>query len=150
MTPKVLTIIVGDRQILVDRKALKGVDLCNLRITDEGYAQVGKKYLHRIITNAPANMQVDHKNKNKLDNRRINLRVCSNSENQMNRGKTKSNTTGYKGVGRKKRGKKFRARISAYKKTYHLGYFEKADKAGAAYRKAAKQYHKEFARINDI
>jgi len=151
MTSKVLIIIIGDQQILIDRKDLKGIDLFNLRITANGYAAIGDKLLHRIIMNPAANMQVDHKNKNTLDNRRCNLRVCTNSENQMNRGKTRANTTGYKGVNENKRrkNKNYRARITADKKTYYLGNFEKPDEAGAAYKKAVKQRHGKFARVND-
>jgi len=151
MTSKVLTIIIGDQQILIDRKDLKGIDLASLRITADGYAATGEKLLHRIIMNPPTNMQIDHKNKNKLDNRRCNLRVCTHSENQMNRGKTKKNTTGYKGVNEDKRckRKKYRARIAVDKKTYYLGNFEKPDDAGAAYKKAVKQRHGKFARVND-
>jgi len=89
MTSKVVVIIIGDQQILIDRKDLKGIDLSILKITPDGYAAIGNKFLHRLIMNPPANMQIDHVNKNKLDNRRINLRVCTHSENQMNRGKTK-------------------------------------------------------------
>jgi len=151
MTSKVLIIIIGDQQILIDKKDLKGIDLSNLRITDGGYVVVGGEYLHRIIMKPPVNMQIDHKNKNKLDNRRCNLRVCTNSENCMNRGKTRINTTGYKGVNKDKRRKRknYRARITANNKTYYLGSFEKPEEAGAAYKKAAKQRHGEFARTND-
>jgi len=149
MTSKVLIIAINDQKILIDRKDLKGIDLFNLRITGNGYAAIGEKLLHRIIMSPPGDMQIDHKNKNKLDNRRCNLRVCTNSENQMNRGKTKANTTGYKGVNKDKRlkRKKYRARITAGKKTYHLGIYEKLDEAGTAYMKAAKRYHGQFARI---
>jgi len=99
----------------------------------------------------PEDLEVDHKNLNRLDNRRQNLRVCSRSENMMNRGRQKNNASGYKGVGRDERRKRknFRARITARKKTYLLGYFEKPDEAGAAYKKAAKQHHGKFARVND-
>jgi hypothetical protein len=151
MTSKVLKIIVADQEILVDRKDLKGIDFFNLRITIDGYAAIGEKLLHRIIMNPPADMQIDHKNKNTLDNRRCNLRICTNSENQMNRGKTKANTSGYKGVNYEKRSmrKKYRARITANKKTHYLGNFEKAKEAGAAYREAAKTHHGKYARIKD-
>jgi hypothetical protein len=96
-------------------------------------------------------MQIDHVNKNTLDNRRSNLRVCTVSENQMNRGKQKNNSTGFKGVNVDKRckRKKYRAKIAANKKTYYLGNFEKLREAGAAYEKAARQRHGKFARVND-
>jgi len=151
MTCKTLIITIGDQQILIDRKDLKGINLFNLRITANGYAAIGDKLLHRIIMNPPANMQIDHKNKDTLDNRRCNLRVCTNSENQMNRGKQKNNGTGYKGVNKDKRRKRknYRARITAARKTYFLGNFDKPDEAGAAYKKAARQRHGEFARVND-
>ena len=151
MTSKVLIIIIGDQQILIDKKDLKNVDLSNLRITSNGYVMIGGKFLHRIIMNPPANLQVDHRNKNTLDNRKCNLRICTNSENAMNRGKQKNNYSGFKGVrlDKRRKRKKFRAKITANKIIYHLGSFEKADEARAAYRKAAKQLHGQFARICD-
>jgi len=151
MTSKVLKITFADQEILVDRKDLKGIDLFNLRINVDGYVSVGERLLHRIITNCPDNMQVDHINKNRLDNRRCNLRICTNSQNQMNRGQTKANSTGHKGVNCEKRNKrkKYRARITADKKTHYLGNFEKATDAGKAYREAVKIYHGKFSRIKD-
>lgn len=41
--------------------------------------------MHRLIMNPPHNMVVDHKNHNKLDNRRSNLRICTQFENSQNR-----------------------------------------------------------------
>jgi len=151
MICKFLKIIIGDKEIFIDRKDLKGLDLSNLRITSNGYAAIGKKYLHRVVMSPPQNMQVDHANKNTLDNRRFNLRICSVSQNQMNRGKPRSNTTGRKGVSKDKRRqrKSYRARITANKKTFNLGYFEELDEAGVAYEKAAKRHHGKFARTND-
>jgi len=151
MTSKILIITLGDQKILIDRKDLKGIDLSALRITASGYAAVGEKLLHRLIMNPSASMQIDHINKNTLDNRRANLRLCSNSENQMNRGAPKNNSSGFKGVDIDKRSKKrkYRARITANKKVYHLGMFEEAAKAGAAYRKVAKRLHGKFVRFDD-
>jgi hypothetical protein len=146
VTSKVIKIIIGDREILIDRRDLRGIDLSGLRITADGYAMIGGELLHRIIMNPPQDKQIDHKNRNRLDNRRTNLRICTVSENQMNRGKTKSNTSGFKGVNleKKRKKKRYRARITADKKVFYLGNFEKPDEAGAAYRKAARQHHGKF------
>ena len=53
--------------------------------------------MHRLITGFPPN-QVDHRNRNTLDNRKANLRVCTPSENLCNRPATLKNTSGFKGV----------------------------------------------------
>jgi len=151
MTPKVIKIIIDNQEILVDRRDLKGLDLSNLRISSHGYVMAGCEYLHRLIMRPTANLQVDHRNLNKLDCRRVNLRICTHSENMMNRGKTRANVSGFKGVYRIKgcKRKKYRAQISANKKTFSLGCFEKLETASSAYQKAAKEFHGQFARIND-
>ncbi|MDR1901356.1 MAG: HNH endonuclease [Treponema sp.] len=59
----------------------------------------GKKlYLHRLITNAPEGMTVDHVSGDVLDNRKSNLRICTQGENSFNKKIRKDNTTGFKGV----------------------------------------------------
>jgi len=110
-----------------------------------GYVVNGKhKYLHRLITNAPDGMDVDHINGNKLDNRKSNLRICSRAQNQMNRGKTKNNKSGFKGVFFNKPTGKFMSKIMIDGKNVHLGSFEKAEDAYKAYCDACVKYHKEF------
>src|SRR5258708_31028872 len=68
--------------------------------------------LHREIINCLDNQMVDHINGNTLDNRKENLRICTKSQNGMNRGKQKNNTSGYKGVHFYKANKKWQAYIS--------------------------------------
>lgn len=85
-----------------------------------GYMQttVGKRpnrrnlYMHRLIMGEPEGMQIDHINRVPLDNRRSNLRICTQAENAQNRGvakMSKNNTTGVIGVTFIKRENKWRA-----------------------------------------
>ena len=91
-------------------------------------------------------MVVDHINGNGLDNRRSNLRVCTRSENGMNRGKNKNNKSGYKGVAWHEKAKLWRATLGLKGKIIHLGDFADKSEAYRAYVEACKKYHKEFAR----
>jgi len=55
-------------------------------------------YLHRLILGFPKDKVIDHINGNTLDNRESNLRACLTRENSRNRGLSKNNTSGFKGV----------------------------------------------------
>jgi hypothetical protein len=144
MTAKTVILKIGNAEIILDKRDLK-IDLSALWIDCEGYVRLGrKKRLHRIIINAPPDMDVDHRNRNPLDNRRSNLRICTPAQNARNRPKPKNNTTGEKGVDYQKRQKSYRARIMADNQSYYLGNFDNPSAAGAAYRQAAKLHHGEF------
>lgn len=100
--------------------------------------------MHRLIMGEP-NGIVDHINRNKLDNRRSNLRLSDRSKNGMNRPKPANNTSGYKGVSYHSKTKKWRAYITLEKHTQHLGLFSAPRDAHQAYAKAAKELHKDYA-----
>lgn len=107
--------------------------------------------MHRIITNAPQDKQVDHINGNPLDNRKCNLRVCTQKENSRNREKRKEKTSSiYKGVCFHKRKHKWQASITLDGKLIHLGYFKTQNEAALIYNEAAKKYHGEFAKFNKV
>ena len=119
-----------------------------------GYVLNKKKiciYMHRLITNNNnPKMHTDHINNNSLDNRIKNLRICTNSQNQMNTKGKINNTSGFKGVFSNKANKKWRAMIKINYKLKHLGYYIDPKDAARAYNEAAVKYHGEFANINKI
>ena len=110
--------------------------------------------MHRMITNAPKGMDVDHINRNGLDNRKCNLRICTRSQNKGNiekprRPKTVA-TSKYKGVNYKShpdfRHKPWRAFIKAI----HIGCFKTEAEAAKAYNEKALEHYGEFALLNDL
>jgi hypothetical protein len=102
---------------------------------------------HFLFGKPPEGMEYDHKNRNPLDNRRENLRLCSLTQNQYNRDIRKTNTSGYKGVC-DKNAKRFRARIWHNSRQVHLGYFDTKEEAALAYDVAALKIQGEFACLN--
>lgn len=86
----------------------------------------------------------DHVDGDGLNNRRCNLRVASNQQNQFNARRRKDNTSGYKGVDFHR--SKWRARIRINKKQTNLGYFDTPEEAHRARLDAAKAHHGEFAK----
>jgi len=104
--------------------------------------------MHRQILNAPDHLVVDHIDHNGLNNRKINLRLCTFAENCRNLRSSRHKTSRYKGVCWNKRNKKWAAAIKCNNKTYHLGYFKDEIEAAKAYDGAAKKYHGRFASCN--
>lgn len=121
-----------------------------------GYAarQQGCKtiYMHRFILNLEPGQQADHINHNGLDNRRSNLRVATQHQNNGNLRKPNHNTSGYKGVSFYKghKSKPWTAYIQNMGRKIHLGYFETASEAALAYNFAAKKQWGDFAQLNKL
>lgn len=93
-------------------------------LNPKGYAQNSKGvFLHRLIAETPRGLVTDHINRNKLDNRRSNLRTVSNRANLLNGGLSKNNTSGVTGVTWHKNESKWRAVGHDHYRTVSLGYF---------------------------
>ena len=83
-----------------------------------------KVYMHRLIMKTPKGLDTDHINRSTLDNRKSNLRVATRSENNVNTGLWKSNTSGHKGVYRDKKNRNWRVMIDWKKKHFNVGSFK--------------------------
>ena len=120
-------------------------------IDGNNYAQSGatKIRVHRLIMGFPEGKVVDHINHNTLDNRKCNLRVCTNQENMMNQKLNKRSTTGYKGVVFLKGNKKYRASIQYNKKVIYLGTFDNIEDAIKAREKGEQKYFGEYSYIKE-
>jgi hypothetical protein len=106
-------------------------------------------FMHRIIMDAPKEMEVDHRWGDTLDNRKENLRLCTHQQNVCNRIHS-NNTSGFKGVSWHKRDRKWQAKIKFNGIRLHLGYFNDKIEAARVYNAAALQYQGEFAKLNQI
>jgi hypothetical protein len=118
-------------------------------VRPNGYIQIKinyKLYLaHRLawlyVYGQFPDHQIDHINRNKSDNRLINLRAVTAQQNQWNHGIPKNNTTGYLGVSYYRLEKKYRARIVVNNKVKWLGSFDCPKIAYDAYLKAKAEMH---------
>lgn len=120
--------------------------------------------LHRLILKETnPKVQIDHKNRNRLDNRKSNLRKCSTSENQKNKkssGKSKYLGVSFRITKQKYKNKKgviktytysrIISQIKVNDKYIYLGTFKDEVGAAKAYNEAAIKYHGEFANPNNI
>jgi hypothetical protein len=108
-----------------------------------------KIYMHRALIVPIKGLEVDHINRNKLDNQRCNLRVCSSQENQLNKLKNK-NRVYPKGVYWCNKKRRYRVRGTFEKRTKHIGDFIDILDAAKAYDKWAENNHGEFALTNKM
>jgi len=104
--------------------------------------------MHRFIMDPPEGMVVDHRNGNRLDNRRSNLRVCTQKQNTHN-SRPKGKSSRFKGVCYDKARGQWMAPVrSPDGKDIHTGRFDDEVEAAKAHDRLARELHGEFAYLN--
>lgn len=113
----------------------------------------GRRFMaHRLaflfMTGAMPDSDVDHRNCNRADNRWINLRLATSTQNKANTGRRQNNTSGLKGVSWHRGAGRWLAQISVRGQYFYLGLHATKEAAAAAYDTAAIEHFGEFARVN--
>lgn len=139
---------------LIDDEDFEWANQWKWSLRSRGYVNrtSGKKtiWLHREIMKTPQGFDTDHINGDKLDNRKLNLRICTHSQNLMNQKLNSKNTSGFRGIVWKPKRKKWQVQIKKNQKIYHGGYFKNKLEAVRVYNIKVKELFGEFARLNII
>lgn len=122
---------------------------------EAGYAVSGcakyRRYMHREVAKRngqDVSQTIDHRDGDKLNNQRHNLRPATYSQNCISRPRNANNKSGYKGVCWDRRWNKWRASIVVNRRQIGCGYFPNAIEAARAYNHAALLHFGEFAYLN--
>jgi len=143
--------VTQNKWALVDADMYDAVIARKWSLMTGGYANnrlnhVSIRLHHFVLGHPPAGMQVDHINRNALDNRRCNLRLATPSQNCQNKPPGMGRTR--KGIRKGRFGWIARVRTKAGR--IYLGTFKTEIEAARAYNEAAKRLHGEFAWLNPI
>ena len=145
--------LLNDKSTFIDLDDYDLIKDDHWTLSTDGYAisSSGKfknKRLHRVILGCETDKQiiVDHIDRDRLNNRKINLRVVTNHENSFNQSKRKNNKSGIIGVCWWERDQNWMAQIKYNYKRYFLGYYNNFDDAvRARLRAELKYFGKKFA-----
>ncbi|WP_076854706.1 HNH endonuclease [Burkholderia pseudomallei] len=131
-------------------------------LSDDGYACTTVRHpvdvwrhvrtsMHRMLLGlVPGDpRQGDHKDRNRLNNRRANLRIATVGQNNQNHGTPSTNTSGCKGVTWDKERSKWKATVYSEGKNRTVGRFTDREDAVNAYKAAVRAHHGEFACVDD-
>ena len=122
-----------------------GYAVRNFRKDERAETGLTETTMHRQVMRAPKEKVVDHKNGDRLDNQRFNLRYCTHNQNTKGQHVVRG-VSQYKGVFKNR--DKWRAAIRVNGKTMNLGTYTKESSAASAYDEAAEEFFGEFAVLN--
>ena len=143
--------------LIIDLEDIYLLETYVYRISNTGYAvrscgRHDNKLLHRDILNvSDGAIFVDHINRNRLDNRKVNLRIVTRKENRYNSSANSSKAIKWKGVYKKlgNRKKKWEAKITSNNVSYNNGIYLYAEDAAMAYNELALLYQGDKSFLNE-
>jgi len=143
---------------VIDDEDFDKVNQYRWHLGNNGYIKTfvgGRKHakcilLHRLIMDPADDLEVDHRDGDKLNNCRANLRISTRNQNARNLRRHKQFSSRFKGVSWNSGDQLWDARIQVNLKTIHLGQFPSEIQAALAYNEAALQHFGEYASLNEI
>lgn len=137
-------------ECIIDSEDINIVKLSTWSLSNGRHTQYCKSNelgpLHRVILGiTDSSIVVDHINHNGLDNRKCNLRTCTNQENICNCEIPKNNKSGCKGVYWAKDKQKWTVQVTINNKTKYIGRYDNLEDAIKARQEASDKYYGEFA-----
>lgn len=160
---KELKLINSDKVVLLDDedyslfsnttwRLMEGYAAKQIRVGDRRLNKREYVFLHKEILKASKEQKVDHKDRNKLNNQKDNLRFATTEQNIRNRGKSiKAVVSSYLGVTKDNRTNKFVAYITYKGKKFYFGTNYNTDlEAAIAYNKGIEKFNDPFIPINII
>lgn len=146
--------LLNGAKFQIDKDDYEKVSRYRWHETASGYfmGQIGRNhriFLHRLVMPVEEGYRVDHRDLNKANCRKANLRICTSTENNRNTPLQENNQCGFKGVYWASDRSKWRAEITVDRNHIHLGSFDTAEEAARAYDSASVEYFGDYARTND-
>lgn len=138
-----MILLINEQEVLIDDEDLPrlqselawSINKCT------GYAQMGSRSFHSIILGCKEGYDIDHLNRQKLDNRKSNLRHVSHQDNLLNCKIRKDNVSGIKGVTWRRDRECWTAQVRYKGCKIHLGNFASLEEAGVARLQAEILYY---------
>ena len=131
---------------LIDLDDINKASQYKWSLNNKGYARNTKNnlLLHRLIMDCPKDMEVDHINRDPLDNRKSNLRICTHKQNLRNKSLQCNSTSGIVGVSWSKTFNKWKSYIMIDNKYINLGLYDTKEDAIIARERAEIEYFGEY------
>ncbi len=136
-----------DEEFYFDLEDYEKIKCFNWYIDPRGYVRKSNPSMrmHRLILDVyNPSIQIDHIHHNKRDNRKSELRICSASQNQMNRDIPEQNSSGFRGISWHKNKSAWIAQIGLNGKLKYLGLFKNISDAIQAREKAERMFFGEY------
>lgn len=104
--------------------------------------------MHKLLLGNLKKLDIDHISRDRVDNRRCNLRVCTHQQNIFNQSKRSTNTSGFMGVSQMLRTGKYEAYVHYNNRKHYFGTYDSAIEAAKARDVGAKELFGEYANLN--